>query len=109
MAKVKKEDMVVVISGKDRDRTTPHRVLRVYPKREMVLVEGVNMVKRHERPNPQRNIKGGILEKEAPIHVSNVMVVDPDSGKPTRVGMKTLEDGRRVRVARTSGAILDKK
>ena len=101
--------MVVVISGKDRDRAKPRRVLRVYPAGSMVLVEGVNMVKRHTRPNPQRNIKGGIVEREAPIHISNVMVIDPETEKPTRVAKKVLEDGRRVRIARASGAILDKE
>lgn len=106
--RIKKGDMVVVISGKDRDRSTPHRVLQVMPSSDRVLVEGVNMVKRHTRPNPQRNIKGGILEKEAPIHRSNVMPVDPESGKPTRVRGKRLEDGRLVRVASRSGAMLDK-
>jgi large subunit ribosomal protein L24 len=68
----------------------------------------VHVVKRHTRPNPQRNIKGGIVEREAPIHVSNVLLVDPETKRPTRVGSKTLADGRRVRVARTSGAQIDK-
>jgi large subunit ribosomal protein L24 len=109
MAKVriKKEDMVVVVSGKDRDVTKPRRVLQVMPGSSKVLVEGANMLKRHTKPNPQRNIKGGILEKEAPIHISNVMLVDPESKLPTRVGTKVLEDGRRVRVAKRSGAVLD--
>ena len=73
-----------------------------------VLIEGVNTVKRHTRPNPQKNIKGGILEKEAPIHISNVMLFDPETKKPTRVGSKVLDDGRRVRVAVSSGTVLDK-
>ena len=106
--KIKKEDMVVVISGKDRDRTKPRRVLQVIPADSKLLVEGVNMVKRHTRPNPQRNVKGGILERESPIHLSNVMPVDPDSQRPTRVRSKILEDGRRVRVAARGGAMLDK-
>ena len=106
--RIKKEDMVVVISGKDRDLTKPRRVLQVMPSVGRVLVEGVNNVKRHTRPNPQKNIKGGVLEKEATIHISNVMLVDPETKKPTRVGTKVLEDGRRVRVARRSGAMLDK-
>jgi large subunit ribosomal protein L24 len=110
MAKVriKKEDSVVVVSGKDRDLSKPRRVLQVIAAKRQVLVEGVNLVKRHTRPNPQKNIKGGIVEREAPIHISNVMLYDPDSKKPTRVGSKVLEDGRRVRVARRSGAVLDK-
>jgi large subunit ribosomal protein L24 len=106
---IKKEDQVYVIKGKGRDLTTPHRVLRVYPSREMVLVEGANIVKRHTRPNPQRNVKGGIVEREAPLHISNVMLVDPETNKPTRVGRKKLEDGKWVRVAKKSGAMLDKK
>lgn len=110
MAKVriKKEDTVVVVSGKDRDLSKPRRVLQVIAAKQQVLVEGVNIVKRHTRPNPQKNIKGGIVEREAPIHISNVMLYDPDVKKPTRVGSKVLEDGRRVRVARRSGAVLDK-
>ncbi len=103
---VKKNDTVVVISGKDRGKGG--RVLQVMPRERKVLVEGVNRVKRHTRPMPHRNIQGGILEKEAPIAVSNVMVVDPESGLPTRVGRKVLEDGRRVRYAKRSGAVLDK-
>ena len=106
--KIKKGDMVVVISGKDRDRTKPHRVLQVMPADSRLLVEGVNMVKRHTKPNPQRNIKGGVLERETLIHISNVMLFDPETSKPTRVGKKVLEDGRRVRVARKSGAVIDK-
>jgi large subunit ribosomal protein L24 len=110
MAKVRirKEDQVVVISGKDRDRSRPRRVLQVIPKKGRVLVEGVNMVKRHTKPNPQRNIKGGVLEKEAPIHISNVALVDPETKLATRIGSKRLEDGRRVRIAKKSGAQLDK-
>jgi large subunit ribosomal protein L24 len=100
--------MVIVVSGKDRDLQTPRRVLQVMPKASRVLVEGVNMVKRHTRPNPQRNIKGGILERESPVHVSNVMPMDPDSKRPTRIRTKVLEDGKRVRLAARSGAMLDK-
>jgi large subunit ribosomal protein L24 len=73
-----------------------------------VVVEGVNVIKRHTRPNPQKQVKGGIVEREAAIHVSNVMLVDPDSSKPTRVGRKTLDNGSRVRVSRRSGSVLDK-
>jgi large subunit ribosomal protein L24 len=106
--RIKKEDSVIVVSGKDRDLTKPRRVLQVLPRQSRVLVEGVNVVKRHTRPNPQKNIKGGIMEREQPIHVSNVMLVDPDTKKPTRVGRKVLEDGKRVRVARRSGELIDK-
>ncbi len=106
--RIKKGDMVIVIAGKDRDPKTPHRVLQVMPKASRALVEGVNMVKRHTRPNPQRNVKGGILERESAIHLSNLMPVDPDNQKATRIRSKILEDGRRVRVASRSGAMLDK-
>jgi large subunit ribosomal protein L24 len=103
---VRKNDEVLVIGGKDRGKRG--RVLQVLPEKNRILVEGVNMIKRHTRPNPQRNIKGGIVEREAAIHASNVMPVDPDSGKATRVGRKVLDDGRRVRVSRRSGGMLDK-
>ncbi len=78
------------------------------PEKSRVVVEGVGLIKRHTRPNPQKNIKGGIVEREAPIHVSNVMLVDPDTNEPTRLGSKTLPDGRRVRISRKSGAVVDK-
>jgi len=104
--KIRKGDTVEVISGKDAGKRG--RVLVVDPGRQRVVIEGVHMIKRHTRPNPQRRIQGGIVEREAPIHVSNVMVISPDSGKPTRVGYKILEDGRKVRVTKTDGAILDR-
>ena len=104
--KIRKNDTVVVIAGKDKGARA--RVLRVMPQTDRVLVEGVNMIKRHTKPNPQRNIQGGIVERESPVHISNVQLLDPDDDKPTRVGTKVLEDGRRVRVARRSGAVLDK-
>jgi large subunit ribosomal protein L24 len=107
-ARIKKGELVLVVSGKDRDLTKPRRVLRVVPKRDRVLVEGVAMVKRHTRPNPQRNVKGGILERESLIHLSNVMPIDPESKRPTRIGQQMLEDGSRVRVARRSNTVLDK-
>jgi large subunit ribosomal protein L24 len=106
--RIKKEDMVVVIAGKYRDTTKPRRVLQVLRDEDRVLVEGVQTIKRHTRPNPQRNVKGGIVEREAPIHVSNVQLVDPETKRPTRVGTKVLADGRRVRIARRSGAQIDK-
>ena len=103
---IRKNDQVVVRAGKDRGKKG--RVLSVVPDKNRVVVEGVNLIKRHTRPNPQRNIKGGIVEREAAIHISNVMLVDPESNEPTRLGSKTLNDGTRVRISRKSGAAVDK-
>ena len=100
--------MVVVIAGKDRDLTTPRRVLQVIPKKDRVLVEGVNQVKKHTRPNPQKNVQGGILEKEAPMHISNVMLWDPQAKKGTRVGTTRNKAGKPVRISRRTGNQLDK-
>lgn len=100
---VKKDDKVMVITGKDKGKTG--RVIVAYPRENRVLVEGINMVKRHTKPSPQ-NQQGGIIEKEAPIHASNVMLIDPKSGKPTRIGY-TMENGKKVRVAKRSGEIID--
>ena len=105
-ARVRKGDQVEVISGKDRGKRG--RVLQVMPKTRRILVEGVQMAKRHTKPNPQKNVKGGIVEREASIHLSNVMLVDPDTDAPTRLGARFLEDGTKARVARKSGAVLDK-
>ena len=101
---VKKEDTVIVITGKDKGKKG--RVIVAYPRENRVLVEGVNMVKKHTKPSP-KNPQGGIIEQEAPIHVSNVMLVDPKSGLPTRVGYKVLENGKKVRVAKRSGEVID--
>jgi large subunit ribosomal protein L24 len=101
---VKKNDQVLVLTGKDRGARG--KVLRVIPAKNTAIVERVNLIKRHTKPNPQRQIKGGILEREAPIHLSKLMVIDPESGKPTRIGRKRLEDGTGVRVAKKSGATL---
>jgi large subunit ribosomal protein L24 len=102
-AKIKKGDRVVVLAGKDKGRTGD--VLQVYPKRSRVIVSGVNMVKRHTAPS-QMNA-GGIVEKEATLHVSNVAHADPKDGKPTRVGFRTLEGDRKVRYAKRSGEVID--
>jgi large subunit ribosomal protein L24 len=104
--KIRKNDTVVVISGKDKGKRG--RVIEVLPKLSRVRVEGVSKIKRHTKPNPQKNVKGGIVERESPVHVSNVALIDPKSDKPTRVGMKAMPDGTRVRVARRSGLQLDK-
>jgi large subunit ribosomal protein L24 len=102
--KIRRDDHVVVISGKDRGKTG--RVLRVEPKSERVFVEGLNIVKRHQRPRPGSNDLGGVIEKEGPIHVSNVMLLDPSDNKPTRVTI-SREGGQRSRVARRSGNKID--
>lgn len=101
---VKKGDKVMVISGKDKGKTGV--ILAAFPKQSRVLVEGINVVKKHAKPS-QVNPQGGIISQEAPVHVSNVMPVDPKSGEPTRVGYKTV-DGKKVRVAKKSGEVLDK-
>ena len=104
--RIRKNDTVEVISGKDKGKRG--RVIEVLPKLERVRIEGVNKIKRHTKPNPQKNVKGGIVERENPVHVSNVALIDPKSDKPTRVGIKTMSDGTRVRVATRSGQQLDK-
>jgi len=100
MAKVriKKNDTVLVRAGKDRGKRG--RVLQVLPDKSRVVVEGIGLVKRHTRPNPQKNIKGGILERESAIHVSNVMLVDAESNQPARIGVRVEADGTKVRVRR---------
>ena len=103
---IRKNDTVMVISGKDKGKRG--RVIEVLPKEARVRVEGVNKIKRHTRPNPQKNVKGGIVERENPLHVSNVALLDPKSDKPTRVGVKVMPDGSRIRVAKRSGMQLDK-
>ena len=103
--KIKRNDRVIVIAGKDRGKQA--RVLRVIKDTERVLVEGVGLVKKHIKPNPQRNIKGGIAEQESPIHISNVMLLD-QNGKRTRVGAQT-GDGKKLRVARSTGTALGDK
>lgn len=101
---VKKEDTVMVISGKDKGKKG--RVIAAFPRENKVLVEGVNMVKKHTKPS-QANPQGGIVNQEAPIHSSNVMLVDPKTGEPTRIGYKVLENGKKVRVAKKSGKVID--
>jgi large subunit ribosomal protein L24 len=101
---VKKNDQVLVIAGKDKGARG--RVLRVLPSAGRAIVERVNLIKRHTRPNPQRGIQGGILDREAPIEVSNLMVICPACGKPSRLGRKRLDDGRGARVCRRCGETL---
>jgi large subunit ribosomal protein L24 len=107
--KIRRDDTVRIIAGKDKGKTG--RVLRVDPRKDKVYVEGANIIKRHTRPRTLRDTQraqelGGIVEKEGPIHVSNVMLIDPDSGEPSRVGIKR-EGGRRVRIAKRSGKEID--
>ena len=101
---VKTGDKVMVITGKDKGKTGV--ILAAFPKKNRVLVEGVNIVKKHSKPS-QMNPQGGIINQEAPIHVSNVMPIDPKTGEPTRVGIKDV-DGKKVRYAKKSGEVLDK-
>lgn len=101
--RLKKDDQVVVIAGKDKGKQG--KILKTFPDKGKVLVENVNMVKRHTKPSQTQ--EGGIVEKEAPLHLSNVMIVDPATGKRTRIGKKTLENNKKVRVARGSGEIID--
>jgi large subunit ribosomal protein L24 len=101
---VKKDDSVFVITGKDKGKKG--RIIAAYPRENRVLVEGVNMIKKHTKPS-QANPQGGIISQEAPIHVSNVMLIDPKSGQPTRVGYKLLDNGKKVRIAKKSGEVID--
>jgi large subunit ribosomal protein L24 len=103
---IRKNDNVVVTTGKDSGKRG--RVLKVLPAKNRLIVEGVNIIKRHTRPNPQRNIKGGIVEREASVHASNVQLVCPECGKMTRVGRRVLGDGRKVRICRKCEGVVDK-
>ncbi len=107
--RIRRDDQVVVISGKDRGKTG--KVLRTEPKKNSVFVEGLNIVKRHERPRSTGDMAtaspGGIVEKEGPIHVSNVLVLDPKGNKGTRIGVRRTDEGKRVRISRRSGEEVD--
>lgn len=102
--RIKKGDTVIVTTGRDKGKSG--KILRVLPAAERVLVQGVNMIKRHQGATAAQ--AAGIIEREATIHVSNVALIDPKTGKPTRVGFKVMEDGRKVRVATRSGEIIDR-
>jgi len=102
--KIKKEDNVVVISGRDKGKQG--KVLRVFPAEERAVVQGVHIARRHSKPS--MGDPGGIVEKELKIHISNLAHIDPQSNKPTRVGYKFLDGGRKVRIARRSGEVIDK-
>jgi large subunit ribosomal protein L24 len=103
MSNIRKGDSVVVTTGRDKGKKGS--VLKVFPKESRALVQGVNMVKRHQRQTQAQ--QAGIVSKEAPIHLSNIAHVDPKSGKATRIGSKTLNDGRKVRFAKKSGEVID--
>lgn len=101
--KIKKGDRVIVLAGRDKGKRG--EVLQVMPKDNRALVQGVNLVRRHQKQTPQQD--GGIIAKEAPIHISNLAVEDPKDGEPTRIGYKIMEDGRKVRIAKRSGELID--
>ena len=103
---IRKNDNVVVITGRDRGKRG--RVLRVVPDKGRLIVEGVNFVKKHTRANPQKNVKGGIVEREASLNASNVQLVCPECAKPTRIGRRRLDDGRRVRFCVKCEGVVDK-
>ena len=103
---IRRNDNVVVTAGKDRGKRG--RVLKVLPERNRLVIEGVNFVKRHTKPNPQRQIKGGVVEREASLHASNVQLVCPECGAPTRIGRRLLEDGRKVRICRKCEGVVDR-
>jgi len=103
---IRKNDTVAINAGKDRGKRG--RVLKVLPTNNRLIVEGVNLIKRHTRPNPQRNIQGGIIEREAALHASNVQLVCPECSQVTRIGHKVLADGRKVRICRKCEGVVDK-
>ena len=104
--KLRTDDQVVVISGKDKGKTG--RILRVDRSKDRVYVEGINIIKRHQRPNPARpNAPVGVIEREGPVHISNVALLDPKDNKPTRVGTRRTEQGGRMRVTKRSGTEID--
>lgn len=107
--KIKKNDLVLVIAGNNKDKKdqngkypAPHKVLKVFVKEERAIVEGVNLVSKSTKPSA-KNPNGGIIKQEAPIHISNLALVDPKSGEPTRIGYKFTEDGKKIRVSKKSG------
>ena len=104
MRRIKKGDEVIVIAGKDRGRRGS--IIRLV-ENQRVIVEGINIVKRHTKPNPMRGVAGGIVEREAPIHVSNVMLFNPTTKRGDRVGFRSLEDGRKVRYFKSNGEVVD--
>ncbi|MBI4444346.1 MAG: 50S ribosomal protein L24 [Acidobacteria bacterium] len=106
MLHIKKDDQVVIRAGRDRGKTG--KVLRVFPDKGRAVVENINFLRRHTRANPQRNIKGGVVEREAPIPLSNLQVICRECGKPARVGFQILSDGKKVRTCKKCGGTIDK-
>ena len=104
MNRIKKGDEVIVTAGKDKGRRGS--VLQIF-KDDRVMVEQINMVKKHTKPNPMQGLEGGIIEKEMPMHISNVMLFNPATNKGDRVGIKTLEDGKKVRYFKSNGEVID--
>ena len=103
---IRKNDNVVVITGRDRGKRG--RVLQLVPDKNRQIVEGVNIVKRRTRPNPRQNVKGGIVEREAPLHASNVQLICPECGAQARIGKRLLGDGRKVRICRKCDGVVDR-
>ena len=103
---IRKNDSVLVVTGKDRGKRG--RVLKVIPDKNRLIVEGVNLIKRHTKPNPTRNVKDGIVEREASVHASNVQIVCPECGARTRIGRRIVGDGRKVRICRKCEGVVDK-
>jgi large subunit ribosomal protein L24 len=105
MNRIKKGDDVIITAGKDKGRRGT--VLNTNDEDDRVLVEGINVVRKHQKPNPNAGVQGGIVEQERPVHVSNVMLFNPATGKGDRIGIKTLEDGRRVRFFKSNNEVVD--
>jgi large subunit ribosomal protein L24 len=103
---IRKNDTVLVVAGKDRGKRG--RVLKIAPDKNRLIIEGVNLIKRHTKPNPRTNTKGGIVEREASVHASNVQLVCPECGAQTRIGRRILGDGRKVRICRKCEGVVDK-
>ena len=103
---IRRNDTVIVTAGKDRGKRG--RVLKVLPEKNRLIIEGVNFISRHTQPNPSKNVKGGIMKREAPLHASNVQIICPECGVLTRIGRKTLGDGRKVRICRKCEGVVDK-
>lgn len=105
MRRIRRDDEIIVIAGKDKGRRG--KVIRMVEDGERVIVAGVNMIKRHTKPNPARNVAGGIIEREAAIHISNVMLFNPATKKGDRIGFRVLEDGRKVRYFKSNNEVVD--